>query len=195
MLKTILKLIKLPIMRVQAFNYLTILFCGLLLCQSCGSDDSGTDMEMEEEVESTASFKLEGEGYDDQFSYTGEDNLIFCRNVGGGQLWIRLARDKDANGDNSPHIDIDICNYEGTGTYQPMDPTVRPCGSGPLWNIYWHDGDRVYLNEATASPCTLELMEEGNIITGVFHCDGLVQFSDGEGALNIRNGSFKTTLQ
>lgn len=140
----------------------------------------------------TASFKLVDTEYDDQISYHDSLNLIFAKQY-GSELWIRLAEQQTNNGENGPHIDIDICNYKGTGTYDPMDPRVRPCGKDPVWDIWWHDGDKVYANQANSSPCQLKLKTDGDWLEGWFECACLSQKNHTE-CLSVLKGIFRTKL-
>ncbi len=159
---------------------------------SCSSDDKNEDPP-EETFVATSSFKLTGDGYDETITYNSDDNLIFCR-LTGNDMWIRLARDKAANGENSSHIDIDICNYAGAGTYSPVDPQNRPCPAGLLWDIFWHDGDKVYSNKEDSSPCQLTLSLDGDVLTGVFNCSEVIRFQGTE-TIEITEGTFTCKME
>lgn len=169
-----------------------VLFIALTLlgASGCSSDD---EKNSDQEERFTATFALSGDGYNESIEYNNQDNLIFCR-LTGTEMWIRLARDKSANGNNSPHIDIDICNYVGAGTYTPVDPQNRPCPEGQLWNVFWHDGDRIYSNTETSSPCKLTLTLNDGIIQGVFNCSEVVRFEGAE-TIQISQGTFSCRIE
>ena len=170
---------------------IVLCFAILLSFNRCSSSDD--KKEAPEENIHTASFRLTGNGYNDTFNYNSTDNLIFCR-LTGSDMWIRLAQDKAANGENAPHIDIDICNYAGAGTYMPVDPQNRPCPAGLLWDIFWHDGDKVYSNQADSSPCELTLTLDGDTLTGVFNCNDVILF-EGDEIIEITQGSFTCKIE
>lgn len=142
----------------------------------------------------TASFQISGDGYSETFHYNSEDNLIFCQIFNENEMFIRIARDKNDNGENSPHIDIDLCNYSGAGNYIVIDPRERPCPEkGKRWNIFWHDGDSVYSNKGDSSPCDLTLTIEDNKLRGSFTCDNMVRFEQTE-LINISQGYFECII-
>lgn len=168
-----------------------LMLLGILNCSS-----KSIDKEKEKEVifqEFSASFKLMGDGYDETIYYNSKDNLIFCR-IEGDNLWIRFARDKSDNGNNSPHIDIDICNYAGAGVYAPVDPKKRPCPLGLFWDIFWHDDERVYANQGSSSPCQLTLNLSGDILSGIFNCRDVVRFQGTE-TIEITEGTFTCKIE
>ena len=108
-------------------------------------------------------------------------------------MWIRLAQSQNSNGDNEPHIDIDLCNYSGPGTYTPINPHVRPCTTPFGWDIWWHGAQTTYANQGNSSPCQLILEINGNVLTGTFNCNDLLQF-EGQDTIDITDGSFVCTI-
>ncbi len=164
----------------------------LLAGLSCSDNDSENNEDTPAQ-NSVASFSLSGDGYNETISYNGEDNLIFCR-LTGSEMWIRMARDKAANGNGSRYIDIDICNYAGSGTYAPVDPRNRPCPEGLLWDIFWHDGDKVYSNTDTSSPCQLVLKLNGDVLSGTFNCSEVIRF-EGTESIQVTEGSFSCVIE
>ena len=140
-----------------------------------------------------AEFNLSGDGYNENIKYNSADNLIFSK-LSGKDMWIRLAADKNSNGEDGPHIDIDICNYAGSGDYSPIDPQLRPCPAGLLWDIFWHDGDKVYSNQANSSPCKLTLKLDGDVISGTFNCSQVVRF-EGSETIEITRGTFTSKIE
>ncbi len=164
----------------------------LLIAASCSGDD-GENNEVTPEENAVASFSLSGDGYDESITYNGKDNLIFCR-LTGSEMWIRMASSKAANGNGFRYIDIDICNYAGSGTYTPVDPRNRPCPEGLLWDIFWHDGDKVYSNTETSSPCQLVLTLDGNVLNGTFDCSEVIRF-EGTESIQVTQGSFSCVVE
>ena len=75
----------------------------------------------EEPLVGHAEFMLSGEDYDDvSYSWSNEGgNLVYCYYYSGAgkgdYLWIRFAESPDANGDSSPHIDMDVCRFSTDG--------------------------------------------------------------------------------
>ncbi len=142
---------------------------------------------------STASFRLVGDGYNNSYEYDSDQNLIFCHRY-DDELWIRLASEKTNNGENGPHIDIDVCNFTGSGTYKPMDPLIRPCGLGQVWDIWWHDDPKIYVNQASSAPCELIIKIEGSIIKGTFSCKDVILF-EGSPTIDIEEGHFECPIE
>jgi len=184
---------------IKTLNFTSYLSFTLLLFVciiSCSSESNKTESQEQTELPSqtfTASFKLSGDGYNEVITYNSNDNLIFCK-LTGNDIWIRFARDKVANGENAPHIDIDICNYAGPGDYSPVDPQNRPCPAGLLWDIFWHDGDKVYSNQENSSPCQLTLTLNGDILSGVFNCSQVIRFNGSE-TIEITEGTFTCEIE
>ena len=141
----------------------------------------------------TASFALAGAGYNNQgFGYSNSSgNLIFCR-PNGALWWVRLAATMAGNGDAGPHIDIDLCNYNGSGVFAPMAPGAG-CGAGRTWDIFWHDGPAAFVNQATSAPCQLALTLTGSTLEGVFSCRGLQEIG-GNRNLDVVDGMFRCTV-
>lgn len=142
----------------------------------------------------SATFTLSGAGYEETVSYTESVNLIFCRRP-GKMVWVRLAAEKREDGEEGPHLDLDLCNMTGSGTFAPMEARGQPCPGGTTWGIWWHDGpNTVYANTAASSPCVLTLTANGNELQGTFACQGLVN-DDGTSRLDVLNGSFRCTME
>ncbi len=141
-------------------------------------------------------FTLAGAGYDNaarEFT-NAAGNLVFCRreSAGSATLWVRLATGRAANGDQTPHVDIDLCNFAGTSTYSVLHDTDGPrtCANGPTAGVWWHDGAREFATTPQAGPCTIAVTRGTNTIDATFECQGL-RARDGSGAtLDLRNGSF-----
>lgn len=140
----------------------------------------------------TASFQISGESDEQTLSFNSTENLIFCQLFQNNEMWIRLARDQDATGENGPHIDIDLCDYSGSGTYSPINPQSRPCTKSG-WDIWWHNEGEIYFNQADSNPCNLVLTQSGDTLRGVFNCDDVI-LKGGESLINIRNGKFETLI-
>jgi len=142
----------------------------------------------------SATFTLSGAGYDETVTYTGVENLVFCVRTSETMLWIRLAESATGNGEDGPHIDIDLCNMTGSATFTPMNPRGQPCPGGLTWGIWWHDGPTVaYANRSGSSPCELALTVDDGVLAGTFECGGLVN-QDGTGSLDILDGSFQCVM-
>jgi hypothetical protein len=141
----------------------------------------------------SATFTLSGAGYDQTVSYdNASGSLIFCR-PNGTRWWVRLVAQSAGNGGSGPHVDIDLCNYSGSGVFAPMDPNAG-CGGGMTWDIYWHDSSQGnFVNQATSSPCTLALTLMGASLDGVFSCRSLVELG-GTRTLDVLNGTFHCTV-
>jgi len=140
----------------------------------------------------SAAFRLAGAGYDERVQYVDGPNLIFCRtDAGFADLWIRLAQDTTADGEDGPHIDIDVCNYEGGGRFKPLDPANPSCGSAKTWDVFWHDGEGgVFLSQAGLARCELTLSDEPGSLEGAFACTGMVEMPEGR-TLDLSGGLFR----
>lgn len=142
-----------------------------------------------------ASFTVSGAGGDQVISYVDGPNLVFCRRAAGwADLWIRLAEQRSANGDDGPHVDIDVCNDAGGGAFTPIDPQAAQCGGGKGFDIWWHDNAaNAYANEAQAPQCSLALIANGNQLEGAFSCRGLAE-QGGAGRVDVLDGTFRCTV-
>ena len=166
-----------------------------------GSSSSGGSTGMTEEpLVGHAEFMLSGEDYDDvPYSWSNEGgNLVYCYYYSGAgkgdYLWIRFAESPDANGDSSPHIDMDVCRFSTDGfggSFSAMDPTKfgSQCQPDPGWGIWWHEGSVAYNNDPSARDCELTAEVEGQVVTGSFSCTPVTEV-DGEKSLAISGGSF-----
>ncbi|HSL85141.1 MAG TPA: hypothetical protein VLF66_20395 [Thermoanaerobaculia bacterium] len=140
-----------------------------------------------------ASFRLVGAGYDETVSYGGGTGLVFCRRAGGfADLWLRFAEESAANGENGPHLDIDLCNPGGGGTFDPMDAQAGVCPGGQTWDVWWHSDGDTFVNPAMAPGCTLTLTRSGSELSGTFSCRGMVELG-GAGRLDLLDGTFRCT--
>lgn len=143
----------------------------------------------------SASFRVVGGGSDTVVSYGGGGNLVFCRtNASWADLWIRFARDVAADGENGPHLDIDLCNLGDGGTFAPMDPQAAVCGGGKTWDVWWHGENATYVNTASAPACTLGITRDGNQLTGNFSCQGLAEMG-GTRTVDVLDGTFQCTVE
>jgi hypothetical protein len=147
--------------------------------------------------QSRASFTLQGAGYNNAVSTlsAANGNLIFCRQEppGPNTIWIRLAQSTAGNGENSPHIDIDLCNFAGTSTYTVPHDTVgdRTCSQGRTFAVWWHDGTREYASRPDTAPCAVSVTRGAGIIEGTFECLGVPPHSGTGELLDVRAGSFR----
>lgn len=118
-------------------------------------------------------------------------NLVFCStDAGFADLWIRLAADRSANGENAPHVDIDVCNFAGGGRHSPHDPQNPSCGSSKTFDIFWHDAEgRSFANSSNARDCQLDLVESGSTLEGAFVCRQLGGASGGP--IDLFGGAFR----
>jgi hypothetical protein len=148
--------------------------------------------------QSRGSFTLDGAGYSSvahNLSAAG-GNLIFCRQEppGPNTIWIRLAQSTAGNGENSPHIDIDLCNFPGTTTYTQLHDTQgeRTCSQGASFGLWWHDGGREFSTQpGVSAPCSVSVTRGSGTIEGSFECTGVPPHSGSGERLNVRAGSFR----
>lgn len=146
--------------------------------------------------ESRASFALAGAGRNETKSYSGAaGNLVFCRRESPlpNTIWVRLAEQRNADGEQGPHIDIDLCNFTGSGTYDAIHDTSGPrtCNQGQTFAIWWHEGSDVFVSKAGATACSVTVTRSAEAIDGTFQCDGLTPFAGGSNpALDVNAGSF-----
>lgn len=143
-------------------------------------------------------FTLSGAGYNSEVRTVSNagGNLVFCRQEppGPNTIWIRLAQSSAASGENSPHIDIDLCNFAGTSTYTTLHSTTtdRTCSQGASLGIWWHDGAREFASQPGVSgSCTVSVTRGATTIDGAFTCDDIPSHVAGSNErLNVRAGSF-----
>ncbi len=144
--------------------------------------------------ENSASAEISGSGQSQALSYSSARNTVFCtRNAGWASLWVRLARDTAANGDNGPHIDLDLCNHTGGGTFVAQPAELASCGAEKTFDVYWHPGDgTTFANQPASGGCMLQLTQAGSRLTGTFACRGLGE-RGGSRTVDVLNGSFACT--
>jgi hypothetical protein len=152
----------------------------------CGPDGSP--------VQGTASFVLV-QGDDVRPMSFGADNLVFCRTSSPTMTWIRFAESRENDGNDAPHLDIDVCHLSSGPDFGPMEARAQPCPGGATWAAWWHGGDgEVYANPGDASPCVLEVETEGTRLSGTFSCHGLVS-NDGGSVVDLLEGRFECELE
>lgn len=145
--------------------------------------------------EGVASFVLSDfeNGTTNNVSLNSTDNLIFAELYSDNSMWIRIAEEKEAKGENGPHLDIDLCGYQGSGKYSAIDPQLRPCKESG-WDLWWHGKTKIFLNTANADACELQLTVHGDTIAGRFECREMIEFK-GTSLIGIKEGSFETLIQ
>lgn len=188
-------------------RWVLLLTAGLV---ACGSDepvptdpvDTDVDTDTEDPFEPgpdlpagvAGAFALvdEAETRTDIVWSAADDNLVFCR-LYGSEAWIRLAEQIDADGENGPHVDIDVCGWDGSGSYAPRTTDEGGCTADKAFDISWQSGASVWASDGTATDCTLELTTSGETVEGRFSCRGIVGKTQAEGAIDLRNGQFRCT--
>ncbi len=148
-----------------------------------------------------ATFTLRGAGYDSQVAYPGANGVVFCRpqTVSGRRyLWVRAAATQVADGATGPHLDLDFCGEASPGTHsfdRPHDPQgALTCGVERTWDIWWHDGPRVFVSMANAPSCSATVTVTATQVDGRFECRGLVPVTRGNERLDVLAGSFSCRL-
>jgi hypothetical protein len=148
----------------------------------CGPDGSP--------VRGTASFVLVQGDEVHEMSF-GEENLVFCRATSPAMTWIRFAGSRENDGNDVPHLDIDVCHLASGPRFVPMEARAQPCPGGATWAVWWHGGDgAVYANRGDAAPCVLEVERAGTRLSGTFSCRGLVS-DDGGSGVDLLEGRFE----
>lgn len=168
----------------------------ILLTGACGgSSSSPTEPSPPSSPAGSASFGVVGAGADRDVSWGSGSNLIFCRRQAGwADLWIRFAEQRANNGNNGPHLDIDLCALGDGGSFVPMDPQAASCAGGKTWGVWWHESTDTFVNRATSQPCSLEITRQGDRLSGSFQCHGLGELGGGR-ALDVLNGTFECSLE
>ncbi len=169
---------------------------GWLLVVSVGCGGGTPSQPQVPTDDSFARFTLRGAGYDTEIHYsTAGGGLIFCRRQAGraNYLWIRLAAERTADGANGPHIDMDLCNFGGSGAFGVVHD-VRAgllCDQGATWDLWWHGGpSKVFVSRPSSSPCDVAVTASGATLQGTFQCQGLTPES-GNDRLDVLGGSFR----
>lgn len=122
-------------------------------------------------------------------------NLVFCRTTSASMVWIRFADSPANEGNDRPHLDIDVCHLGAGGVFAPMEARARPCPGGQTWAAWWHDDSgSVYANRASSPACALHLEVDGAELHGTFSCQGLVT-EDGTRSVDVLEGSFVCTRE
>ncbi len=169
-----------------------------------GTSEDGSDSETEGETEGPpvghAAFVLSGEDYPEvDYAWTNDaGNLVYCYyyqgEAKGDYMWIRFAESSLQNGDDSPHIDLDVCRFSSDGfggTFPAMDPTKfgSQCQADPGFGIWWHEGSVAYNNEPMASDCQLTASVQDGVVYGEFECTPLPEV-EGSKTLAVTAGEF-----
>jgi hypothetical protein len=169
----------------------------MALMVACGSSGTSSPTPAPSVVDSRGTFTLSGAGYDgvtNTFSNAG-GNLVFCRHEtpGADTIWIRLAASPAANGDTSPHVDIDLCHFTGTGTFsKPHDTSgERTCSQGATLGVWWHDGAREFASVPASAPCTASVTQGTGSLDGTFECHGVQPHGAPGDAVDVTAGSFR----
>jgi hypothetical protein len=171
---------------------------GVVAAIGCGGGSSGPSSSTPSAVaEGQGTFSLQGAGYQNvtnSYSNAG-GNHVFCRRESPfpDTLWVRLASTSTQDGDAGPHIDIDLCKFAGTATYQAVHDVNQPrtCSQGQSFGIWWHDADKTYVSRADSSPCTVSVTQGSGFLEGSFQCRGLTPYSGTGPTLDIPAGSFR----
>lgn len=141
-----------------------------------------------------ASFVVAIAGQSTTVRYDSSRNLALCsRNAGWASLFIRFAEQAAANGETSPHLDLDLCNHTGGGSFAPKEPTSTSCAGGKTFDLFWHAADgAIFVNQVATPGCSLQVTQDGNRLSGTFQCRSLVE-RNGNRTLDILDGSFECT--
>ncbi len=159
-----------------------------------GGGESPTGPPMPAPAFGSARFDVVGAGQDDTVAYDDATNLVFCRTgtaAGWADLWIRFAEQKAADGENGPHLDLDVCAPGDGGSFAPKDPMEASCDGDPTFDVWWHGADgETFVNTAGAPSCTLQLSRSGTTISGFFDCRDMARVG-GAGSVDVLGGSFE----
>lgn len=146
------------------------------------SEDAGDDASPgpPEFTERGAVFQIQQAGRTQQYDWRSrpEGNSV-CR-FEGDYLYVSIGRDAP---EQSPNLDFDLCNFDGPGMYQGVDPFQARCLEGSRhFDIVWHDDAQeagVFVSKPSSQPCELTVAVDG--------ADWLVDFACGE--LRVPDGS------
>lgn len=183
-------------MRAQSSTHRRLLTAVLVtIVSGCGGDGpTAPSTPSPNPVSNVAGFEISGAGQNQRVGYNSSRNTVFCsRNAGWASLWIRLAEQTAANGENGPHIDIDVCNHSGGGTFVSQAPQLASCGGAKTFDFFWHPGDgSTFANQPVGSGCMLQFTQNGTRLSGTFQCHGLAE-QTGTRTIDILDGSFECT--
>ena len=182
----------------RSFLLIAVAGVSLLACggESAGGGQTAPSPPSPSVPAPSGTFTLRGAGYDGTVSYSqASGGLAFCRRQ-PNSLWVRLAAVAGNDGAAGPYLDLDLCNFTGTGAYARVhDVSVGlACTQGATWDVWWHDGSRTFVSRLDASPCDLALTRTGDALSGQFQCANLASFTGGTDRLDVLAGSFTCTL-
>jgi len=139
----------------------------------------------------TANFRIVSDGQRERFNLDSNANTVFCdTNAGWASLWVRMSVDGSGNGGNGAHIDVDVCNPEGGGTYSPKDPARASCGMAMEFDLWWHGDDGAVFNNERNGMCMLDITESEGRLLGMFECLDVTEDGGGSETVDVVNGSF-----
>jgi hypothetical protein len=103
-------------------------------------------------------------------------SYIACGSDGDRSYFIRLARSAAHQGQDVDHVDLDVCNFDGPGSFPMHDPFVTGCDPvQKSFDVWWHASDGAFANNAASAPCTLAITGDAAQLTIAVSCDDLVR--------------------
>ena len=107
--------------------------------------------------------------------------------------WIRFASSRENEGNDGPHLDIDVCALSDGGSFRPMNARAQPCPGGKTWGVWWHESaTQAFATHVNSSPCQLEVVVEPTRLRGTFACHGLSN-NDNSQRIDLLDGRFEFT--
>jgi len=101
---------------------------------------------------------------------------ISCGSDGDRSYFIRFSASSAYRGEGVDHVDLDVCNFTGPGSFPPHDPFVTGCDPvQPSFDVFWHDNSGAFANNASSAPCTLEITGDATQLAIALSCDDLVR--------------------
>jgi hypothetical protein len=141
------------------------------------SNDAGTDAASATGAKVTVS----RDGKEQSFEWP----YVECR-PDGKKYFMRMAESDDKGGEDGLHLDVDVCGFEGAGTYPALDPFATSCAAGKRYfDVFWHPKGAVFVNRAASTPCTL-VVEGDKELTIRVHCEGMGTPGESPNKVSVR---------
>lgn len=116
-------------------------------------------------------------GVQRDFDWNNSDGgYVSCGSDGDRSYFIRLSASAAHQGEGVDHVDLDVCNFTGPGSFPTHDPFVTGCDPvQPSFDVFWHDSSGAFANNAMSAPCTLEITGDASQLAIALSCDDLVR--------------------
>ena len=163
--------------------------------------DADTDSDADTDLSPFVRFTLQIGDESREVEWTnGGGQQVRCYDLGGDWLWLHFT-DEASTEDSEQRLDIDVCNYAGSGSYMAYDPRFQDCpGAAQAFDLWWTEQAELSWVSAVGQDCEMELSADDAGLGGAFSCaiaplDEDAHPDDGRGDRSLHEGSFWCPLE